>query len=54
MYAQVDLKLDRDVSPLPKDSTVVVRSRSALGLKYLEINKGTSKGGVPRGVHRRP
>jgi ABC-type transporter Mla subunit MlaD len=49
VYAKVDLKLDRDVKPLPKDSTVVVRSRSALGLKYLEINKGTSSEGYPEG-----
>ena len=40
--AQLDLKLDRDVEPLPVDSTVVVRARSALGLKYLEIVKGNS------------
>jgi ABC-type transporter Mla subunit MlaD len=49
VYAKVDLKLDRDAKPLPKDSTVVVRSRSALGLKYLEINKGTSNEGYPEG-----
>jgi virulence factor Mce-like protein len=49
VYAKVDLKLDRDVNPLPKDSTVVVRARSALGLKYLEIGKGTSKQGYPEG-----
>ena len=40
--AKLDLKLDSDVEELPVDSTVIVRSRSALGLKYLEINKGTS------------
>ena len=34
---------------MPKDSTVVVRSRSALGLKYLEINKGTSSEGYDEG-----
>ncbi len=49
MYAKVDLKLDRDINPLPKDSSVIVRSRSALGLKYLEINKGTSGEGYPEG-----
>jgi virulence factor Mce-like protein len=42
VHAKVDLKLDKSAEPIPKDSTVVVRSRSALGLKYLEINKGTS------------
>jgi virulence factor Mce-like protein len=47
--AMLDLKLDRDVQPLPEDSTVVVRSVSALGLKYLEIRKGTSERGFEPG-----
>ena len=50
VHAKADLKLDKSVDPLPKDSTVVVRSRSALGLKYLEIDKGTSKRGLSRGL----
>jgi ABC-type transporter Mla subunit MlaD len=49
VYAKVDLKLDKSAEPVPKDSTVIVRSRSALGLKYLEINKGTSSDGYPEG-----
>ena len=49
VYAKVDLKLDKSAEPVPKDSTVVVRSRSALGLKYLEINKGTSSEGYAEG-----
>ena len=49
VHAKVDLKLDKSVDPLPKDSTVIVRSRSALGLKYLEINKGTSSEGYAEG-----
>ncbi len=44
-----DLKLDKNVDPLPKDSTVIVRAKSALGLKYLEIDKGTSDQGYPEG-----
>jgi virulence factor Mce-like protein len=47
--ARLDLKLDPEVDPLPTDSTVVVRARSALGLKYLEIDKGTSDQGYPEG-----
>jgi virulence factor Mce-like protein len=47
--AKVDLRLDKDVEPLPKDSSVIVRSRSALGLKYLEINKGKSSQGYAEG-----
>ena len=49
VYAKVDLKLDKTAEPVPKDSTVVVRSRSALGLKYLEIDKGTSSEGYAEG-----
>jgi virulence factor Mce-like protein len=47
--AKLDLKLDKDVEPLPVDSTLIVRSRSALGLKYLEINQGTSDEGYAAG-----
>ena len=49
VHAKADLKLDKNVDPLPKDSTVIVRSKSALGLKYLEIDKGTSNQGYPEG-----
>jgi ABC-type transporter Mla subunit MlaD len=49
VVAKIDLKLDKDINPLPKDSSVIVRSRSALGLKYLEIDKGTSSQGYPEG-----
>jgi virulence factor Mce-like protein len=47
--AKLDLKLDRDVDPLSVDSSVIVRSRSALGLKYLEIDQGESERGYPEG-----
>jgi len=43
--ARLELTLDDEVEPLPKDSTVVIRARSALGLKYLEINRGSSSQG---------
>jgi ABC-type transporter Mla subunit MlaD len=49
VHAKVDLKLDKNVDPLPNDSSVIVRSKSALGLKYLEINKGTSDKGYAEG-----
>jgi virulence factor Mce-like protein len=48
--AKLNLKLDKDVEELPVDSTVVVRARSALGLKYLEINQGTSSKGFQQGA----
>jgi virulence factor Mce-like protein len=41
--AIVNMKLDQAVKPLPVDSTVLVRSRSAIGLKYLELTVGRSK-----------
>jgi virulence factor Mce-like protein len=47
--ARLDLKLDKDVDPIPVNSTLAVRSRSALGLKYLEINMGKSDKGFEEG-----
>ncbi len=43
------LKLDQSVKPVPENSTVVIRQRSALGLKYLLLTPGDSAGGVPEG-----
>ncbi|HSI79701.1 MAG TPA: MlaD family protein [Solirubrobacterales bacterium] len=48
--ATVSMTLDADIEPLPADSTVVVRARSALGLKYLELVKGTSSEGFAQGA----
>ncbi|MDX6583729.1 MAG: phospholipid/cholesterol/gamma-HCH transport system substrate-binding protein [Solirubrobacterales bacterium] len=39
--ARLNLKLDKDAEPLPKDSVFRVRYRSSFGLKYLEIIRGT-------------
>ena len=47
--AELALKLDKTVDPLPEDSTVIIRSRSALGLKYLQIVRGTSDEGFAAG-----
>ncbi len=41
--AILGLKLDKTVDPLPVDSTVIVRPRSALGLKYVQITPGRSQ-----------
>jgi virulence factor Mce-like protein len=41
--AVLKMKLDKKAEPLPKDTTVLVRPRSALGLKYVELSVGTSK-----------
>jgi ABC-type transporter Mla subunit MlaD len=43
------LKLETDVRPLPVDSSLIIRPRSALGLKYLQITKGTSQQGFRDG-----
>jgi virulence factor Mce-like protein len=47
--AEVQLKLDKQVEPLPVDSTMIIRPRSALGLKYVEINPGDSEEGFTPG-----
>jgi virulence factor Mce-like protein len=49
-YAQLQLKLRTDQGPLPRDSTVHVRPRSVLGLKYLEIIRGRSRQGFADGA----
>jgi virulence factor Mce-like protein len=41
--AKLTLKLDRKVGPVPVDSRVVIRPRSALGLKYVELDTGRSR-----------
>ena len=45
--AQLQLELDPEVEPLPDDSTLLIRPRSALGLKYVEITTGRSARGFP-------
>ena len=47
--AILDLKLETAVDPLPRDSTLLIRSRSALGLKYVEITKGGAREGFKSG-----
>ena len=49
--AVLDLSLERDASPLPRDSTLIVRPRSALGLKYVEITRGSDERGLRRRRH---
>ncbi|MGN6188734.1 MAG: MlaD family protein [Conexibacter sp.] len=45
--ARMHVKLETGVKPLPVDSTVIVRPRSPLGLKYIEVTRGSSSRGVP-------
>jgi ABC-type transporter Mla subunit MlaD len=39
--AIANLKLEKKVEPLPADTKAIVLSVSAIGLKYLELEKGT-------------
>jgi ABC-type transporter Mla subunit MlaD len=48
--AMMDLKLDKTVEPLPVDSTFDVRLKGAIGLKYLQVTKGTSIQTYPNGA----
>jgi len=47
--AELELKFDKNVEPLPVDSTVMIRPKSALGLKYLQVTPGTSSEGFEAG-----
>jgi virulence factor Mce-like protein len=48
--AKVNMVLNQDLDPLPDDSSLVVRAKSALGLKYLEIDRGNSSQGYKPGA----
>ncbi len=50
VHARLGLQLDKTAEPLPADSTVVVRSSSAVGSKYLELDPGQSSEGYPPGA----
>lgn len=41
--AIANLKLEKSVEPLPADTRAIVLSVSAIGLKYLELEKGTAR-----------
>jgi phospholipid/cholesterol/gamma-HCH transport system substrate-binding protein len=41
--AIADLKLEKSVQPLPVDTKAIVQSLSSIGLKYLQLEKGTSR-----------
>jgi len=50
VIAQLHMKLETTVKPLPTDSTILIRPRSALGLKYVQITKGKSTDGFDEGA----
>jgi ABC-type transporter Mla subunit MlaD len=47
--AELELRLDTTAEPLPVDSTITVRPKSALGLKFLQITRGDSEEGFEAG-----
>jgi len=47
--AELELRLDKSAEPLPVDSTITVRPKSALGLKFLQVTPGDSKKGFEPG-----
>jgi ABC-type transporter Mla subunit MlaD len=47
--AHLTLELDERIVPLPVDSTLILRPRSALGLKYVEVTRGKAERGFPEG-----
>ncbi len=61
-----DLKLEKEAEPLPVDTKAIVQSVSSIGLKYVQLDKGTSQRelkiraddpghpGARTGEHRRP
>ncbi len=47
--AQLDLQLDKGAEPIPVNSTIIIRPKSPLGLKYLQIVPGDSATGLQAG-----
>jgi virulence factor Mce-like protein len=47
--AELSLSLDKNVEPLPVDSTITIRPKSALGLKFLQVTPGNSSQGFKPG-----
>jgi ABC-type transporter Mla subunit MlaD len=48
--AELSLSLDKNAEPLPVDSTIMIRPKSALGLKFLQITPGKSSKGFAPGA----
>jgi ABC-type transporter Mla subunit MlaD len=47
--AELDLSLDKGAEPIPANSTMIIRPKSPLGLKYLQIVPGDSHKGLAAG-----
>lgn len=50
VVALASLKIDSKYAPLPADSQILIRPRSALGLKYVDIVRGSSPRMLPDGA----
>jgi ABC-type transporter Mla subunit MlaD len=48
--AKLHVKLETAVEPLPVDSRIIIRPRSPLGLKYVEVTRGDSSRGFEDGA----
>lgn len=48
--ARLTLRIDTAATPLPTDTTVRIRPRSALGLKYVDLLRGESDRALPDGA----
>jgi virulence factor Mce-like protein len=48
--AVANVKLDKIVDPVPVDSRIIIRPRSSLGLKYVELRLGHSRRGFVPGA----
>ena len=49
--AVIEMKLDKRFEPIARDSRIQIRPRSALGLKYVDLQPGKSKAKLPAGRH---
>src|SRR4029453_19187288 len=49
VVAELDLSLDKSAEPIPVNSTMMIRPKSPLGLKYLQIVPGSSSKGLAAG-----
>jgi ABC-type transporter Mla subunit MlaD len=48
--AELSLSLDKTAEPLPVDSSIMIRPKSALGLKFLQVTPGDSEEGFEPGA----
>src|ERR1035437_10179512 len=48
-FALLSFKLDKNTEPIPSDSTILVRPRSTIGLKYVQLTLVKSQKGLPAG-----